>query len=122
MKKSPLKGRRLENVIARLAEKNGWRVEKRKMHGRRIQDLILRKNGLILVVQLKNTSKAGPKDVSQTRKDYVEYLNYLLSEELGVRVIPILVSKDFSERAKRRARSYGVFLYRLEEFEKYLKE
>lgn len=114
------KGKELEDYIEAMAKKYGWRVEKRKKYGNRIVDILLRKKGIALVVQCKNTERASPQDVSQTRRDYDEFVRYLLEEKLGLLVRPILVSKDFSPRSKRRARSYGVMLYTVEELEKFL--
>ena len=120
--KSVVRGKKLEKELEKEAEMYGWKVKKRKKHGRNIQDLILRKGNLVFVVQLKNTDQAGPRDVSQTKKDYEEYINYLVKEELGLKVAPVLVSKSFSEKARKRAKNYGVMLYRLNEFKKLLKK
>lgn len=122
MRKNVSKGKELEEEIAKLARAKGWTVKERKKHGKRIQDLILKKGKVVLVVQLKNTKTAGPKDVSQARRDYFEFIDHLLREELGVRVGVVLISNDFSESAKKRARSYGIMLYKVEEFKKLLDE
>ena len=112
----------LEEKVAEKAKANGWHVELRKKHGRRIQDLILQRGRLVLVVQVKDLSgPAGPKAVTQTKRDFDEYVRHLLEEELGVTVVPILVSNEISERAKRRALSYGIRHYRPNELEKMLK-
>ncbi|MGC8555817.1 MAG: restriction endonuclease [Conexivisphaera sp.] len=116
-RKAVEKGKELEDMIERLAEENGWRVEKRKKYGDRILDLILSKGGTVFIVQSKNTDQAMPSDVSQARKDYEEYVRWLLEEKLGLSVVPVLVSKSFSEGARGRARSYGVMLYTVEELE-----
>ena len=51
----------LEEEIAEKARANGWHVELRKKHGKRIQDLILSRGGLIFVIQVKEQSTpAGP--------------------------------------------------------------
>jgi HJR/Mrr/RecB family endonuclease len=111
----------LEEEIAELAKKHGWSVELRRKHGRRIQDLILERRGLVLVVQAKDlSSPAGPKAVSQARQDYQEYLMNLVKRRLGLLIVPVLVSKSFSQKAKRRASSYHVRCYKLDELEKLL--
>lgn len=111
----------LEEYIAEVARANGWSVELRKRHGSRIQDLILRRGGLILVVQVKNlSSPAGPKAVTQTKRDFDEYVRHLLEEKLGVTIVPVLISKDISEKARKRALSYGIRYYRPSELEKIL--
>lgn len=121
MAKTPTdKGKELEDYIEVIAKKYGWRVEKRKKYGSRIVDILLRKKGIALVVQCKNSEKASPRDVSQTKRDYDEFVRYLLEEKLGLLIRPILVSKDFSKGSKKRARSYGVMLYTVEELEKFL--
>ncbi len=121
MSKSPTgKGKELEDHIEEVARKYGWRVEKRKKYGGRIVDILLRKRGMTFVVQCKNTEMAMPRDVSQTRKDYDEFVRYLLEEELGITIRPILVSKGFSKGTRRRARGYGVMLYTVEELERFL--
>lgn len=109
------RGSELEDLIEAIALECGWRVEKRRRHGKRILDLVLSKGGVVFIVQAKNKDVAQPRDVSQTRKDYEEYINYLIRERLGLRVASILVSRGFSDGAKRRARGYGVRLYRVEE-------
>lgn len=112
----------LEEHVAEIAKANGWSVELRKRHGTRIQDLILRRGGLILVIQVKDlSSPAGPKAVTQTKRDFDEYIRHLLEERLGVTVVPVLISKDISEKAKKRALSYGIRYYRPSELEKILK-
>ncbi|MEM2092333.1 MAG: restriction endonuclease [Candidatus Bathyarchaeia archaeon] len=112
----------LEEYIAEVARANGWNVELRKRHGSRIQDLILERGGLILVVQVKDLSNpAGPRAVTQTKRDFDEYIRHLLGERLGVTVVPVLISKDISEKARRRALSYGIRYYRPNELEKILK-
>ncbi len=111
------KGKELEDLVEEIAEGNGWRVEKRRKFGDRILDLVISKGGTVFVIQCKNTDQAMPSDVSQTRKDYEEYIRWLLEEKLGVTVVPILVSRSFSKGAKERARSYGVLLYTVEEIE-----
>lgn len=112
----------LEEKIAEKAKANGWHVELRKKHGKRIQDLILRRGGLVLVVQVKNLSNpAGPKAVSQTKKDFDEYVKHLLKEKLGIIVVPVLISNDISEKARRRALSYGIRFYKPNELEGMLK-
>ncbi|MBS7639903.1 MAG: restriction endonuclease [Candidatus Bathyarchaeia archaeon] len=112
----------LEEHIAEVARANGWNVELRKRHGSRIQDLILERGGLILVVQVKDLSNpAGPRAVTQTKRDFDEYIRHLLGERLGVTVVPVLISKDISEKARRRALSYGIRYYRPNELEKILK-
>ena len=114
------KGKELEDRIAQVAEENGWRVEKRKKYGDRILDLVISKGGMVFVVQSKNREQAMPSDVSQARKDFEEYLNWLLEEKCGMIVVPILVSRSFSEGARRRASSYRVRLYTVEELEELL--
>lgn len=114
------KGKELEDYVERIARKYGWSVEKRKRYGDRIIDILLRKKGVALIVQCKNTDRASPRDVSQTKRDYDEFVRYLLEEKLGLSIRPVLISKDFSDRSRRRARSYGVMLYTVEELEKLL--
>ncbi len=114
------KGKELEDHIEEVAKKHGWRVEKRKKYGGRIVDILLRKKGIALVVQCKNTEKAMPQDVSQAKRDYDEFVRYLLEEKLGLSIRPILVSKGFSPGSRKRARGYGVMLYTVEELEKLL--
>ncbi|MCD6444381.1 restriction endonuclease [Candidatus Bathyarchaeota archaeon] len=115
-------GEGLEERIARVAEKYGWEVELRKKHGKRIQDLVLTRRGIVLVIQVKDlSSPASPRDVAQTRKDADEYVRYLLEEVLGVMIVPVLVSRGISEKAMRKARSYGVRHYTPEELEELLK-
>ncbi len=114
------KGKELEDYIEVVAKKYGWRVEKRKKYGSRIVDLLLRKKGIALVIQCKNTSRASPQDVSQAKRDYDEFVRYLLEEKLGLSIRPILVSNDFSPGSRRRARNYGVMLYTVEELERFL--
>jgi len=112
----------LEEEIAERAKKLNWNVELRKKHGKRIQDLILERGGLVLVLQVKDlSSPAGPRHVTQTKRDYDEYVRYLLEERLGVIVVPILVSHELSEKAKKRALSYGIRHYRPDEIDKLLK-
>jgi len=112
----------LEEYVAEVAKRYGWHVKLRKRHGNRIQDLILRRGGLILVVQVKDLSNpAGPKAITQTKRDFDEYIRHLLEEKIGVTVVPILVSNDISEKAKRRALSYGIRFYNPSELEKILK-
>ncbi|MER3601762.1 MAG: hypothetical protein C4339_03485 [Nitrososphaerota archaeon] len=112
-------GKELEDRIAALAEQRGWIVEKRKKFGPHVLDLVLRRRGLVLVVQCKNTA-ASPRDVTQTRKDFEAYLNWLLEEKLGILVQPVLVAREFSERTKRRASGYRVLCYMPDELEKLL--
>ena len=114
------KGSELEDSIESTAEAFGWRVEKRRKKSGRIPDLILIKGGIVFVVQAKNTDMATARDVSQARKDYQAYIEWLLSTKLGLMVRPILVSRGFSSRAKARARSYGVLLYTPEELSRLL--
>lgn len=109
------KGKELEDFVERMAMESGWHVEKRKRYGDRILDLVISKGGTIFIVQCKNTSKATPSDVSQTRKDYESFIEWLLEEKLGYRVVPVLVSRSFSEKAKNRARNYGVLFYEMDE-------
>ena len=116
------KGKELEDFIERIAEEHGWRVEKRRKYGDRILDLVISKGGTVFIVQSKNTDQAMPSDVSQTRKDFEEYVRWLLEEKLGLSVVPILVSRSFSDGAKGRARSYGVLLYTVDELENLLAE
>jgi len=112
----------LEEEIAEKARANGWHVELRKKHGKRIQDLILSRGGLIFVIQVKEQSTpAGPRAVTQTKRDFEEYVRHLLEEKLGVTVVPILVSRRFSDKAKKRALSYGIRCYNPQELEKMLK-
>ena len=112
----------LEEEIAEKARANGWHVELRKKHGKRIQDLILSRGGLIFVVQVKeHSTPAGPRAVTQTKRDFEEYVRHLLEEKLGVTVVPILVSRRFSDKAKKRALSYGIRCYNPQELEKMLK-
>ncbi|RLG59979.1 hypothetical protein DRN86_03390 [Candidatus Geothermarchaeota archaeon] len=116
------KGKKLERELEKEAKRFGWKVEKRKKHGRKIQDLVLRKKSLTLVVQVKNVAEASPKDVSQAKKDYDEYINHLLRNELGIKVVPVLVSNRFNDRAKKRARRYNVLLFRINDFKRILRE
>ncbi|MEM1507832.1 MAG: hypothetical protein QXU02_05860 [Candidatus Bathyarchaeia archaeon] len=112
----------LEEYVAEMAKSYGWDVELRRRHGSRIQDLILHRGGLVLVVQVKDlSSPAGPRAISQTKKDFDEYVKHLLEEKLGVMVVPILISNDVSEKAKRRALSYGIRCYKPSDLEKVLK-
>ncbi|MEM1550526.1 MAG: restriction endonuclease [Candidatus Bathyarchaeia archaeon] len=112
----------LEEKVAEIARAYGWNVELRKKHGSRVQDLILKRGGLVFVVQVKDlSSPAGPRAVSQTKKDFDEYIRHLLKEKLGITVIPVLVSNDISDKARRRALSYGVRYYTLGDLEKMLK-
>lgn len=112
----------LEEKIAEMARAHGWSVELRRKHGSRVQDLILKRGGLVLVMQVKDLSNpAGPRAVSQTKKDFDEYVKHLLKEKLGITVIPILVSNNLSERAKRRALSYGIRYYAPDDLENILK-
>lgn len=112
----------LEEKVAEMARTYGWQVELRKKHGSRVQDLILRRGGLVLVVQVKDlSSPAGPRAVTQTKKDFDEYVRHLLKERLGITVIPILISNNISDRARKRALSYGVRYYTLSDLEKMLK-
>jgi RecB family endonuclease NucS len=112
----------LEEHVAEVAKKHGWNVELRKRHGSRIQDLILKRGGLVLVIQVKDLSNpAGPKAITQTKRDFDEYIKHLLEEKMGVTVVPILVSNNISEKAKRRALSYGIRFYSVSEIEKILK-
>lgn len=119
-RKAVEKGKELEDEIERMAEEGGWRVEKRKKYGDRILDLVLSKGGMVFIVQSKNTDRATPSDVSQTKKDFEEYVNWLLEEKLGLSVAPILVSKSFSDGTKGRARGYGVLLYTVDELRELL--
>lgn len=114
------KGSELEDLIAKLAERHGWRVEKRKKFNDRVLDLVVKKGSVIFVVQCKNTIRASPSDVTQTRRDFDAYVSWLLEEKLKVQIVPILVSNDFSKRARERARSYGVFLYTVDELKELL--
>jgi len=112
----------LEEKIAEMAKAYGWHVELRKRHGSRIQDLILRRGGLVLVIQVKDLSNpAGPKAVTQTKRDFDEYVRHLLEERLGVTIVPVLISNDISEKAKRRALSYGIRCYKASDLEKILR-
>lgn len=112
----------LEEKVAEMARANGWQVELRKKHGNRIHDLILKRGGLVLVVQIKDlSSPAGPRAVTQTKKDFDEYVRHLLKEKLGITVIPVLVSNNISDRAKKRALSYGIRYYTPSDLEKVLK-
>jgi len=112
----------LEEEIAGLAEKHGWSVQLRKKHGKRIQDLVLSRGGLVLVLQVKDLSApAGPRAVSQTKQDYDKFVKSLLRERLGITVVPVLVSHEISEKAKKRALSYGIRHYRPDEIEKLLR-
>lgn len=112
----------LEERVAEVAKAYGWHVELRKRHGSRIHDLILRRGGLVLVVQVKDlSSPAGPRAVTQTKKDFDEYIRHLLEEKLGVTVVPVLISKDISEKARKRALSYGIRYYSPEDLEKIFK-
>lgn len=112
----------LEEYIAEVAKSHGWNVELRRKHGSRIQDLILQRGGLILVVQVKDlSSPAGPRAITQTKKDFDEYIKHLLEEKLGVTVVPILISNNISERARKRALSYGIRHYSPKDLEKILK-
>ena len=112
----------LEEKIAEKARANGWYVELRKKHGNRIQDLVLRRGGLVLVIQVKDlSSPAGPRAVTQTKKDFDEYIKHLLEKKLGVTVVPILISNEISEKARRRALSYGIRCYKPNELERMLK-
>jgi len=112
----------LEEKVAEMAKAYGWHVELRKKHGSRVQDLILRRGGLVLVVQVKDlSSPAGPRAVTQTKKDFDEYVRHLLKEKLGITVIPVLISNNISDRARRRALSYGIRYYAPGELEKILK-
>jgi len=111
----------LEEEITALARERGWSVELRRKHGSRIQDLILRRGRLILVLQVKDLSRpAGPRAVTQAKRDCEEYIRYLLEKELGVTIIPVLVAPEISERARRRAASYGVRHYSPSEIDKLL--
>ena len=109
------KGKELEDLVERMAIEGGWRVEKRKRYGDRILDLVVYRGGTIFIIQCKNTDKATPSDVSQTKKDYESFIEWLLEEKLGYRVVPVLVSHSFSEKAKNRARNYGVLFYGMDE-------
>ncbi|MEM1586607.1 MAG: hypothetical protein QXX99_04560 [Candidatus Bathyarchaeia archaeon] len=112
----------LEDKVAEMARTYGWHVELRRKHGNRIQDLILKRGGLVLVVQVKDLSNpAGPKAVTQTKKDFDEYVKHLLNEKLGITVIPVLISNNISERARRRALSYGIRYYAPSDLEKILR-
>ena len=44
----------------------------------------------------------------------------LIKRRLGLIVVPVLVSNGFSQKAKRRASSYGISCYTPEEFERLL--
>ena len=111
----------LEEEIAEKAKELGWSVELRRKHGSRIQDLVLSRGGLVLVLQVKDLSTpAGPRAVSQTKRDYDEFVRSLLRERLGVTVVPILISREISVKAKKRALSYGIRHYRPDEIEKLL--
>ena len=116
-KSSTEKGKELEDMIELLARKYGWRVEKRKKYGDRIVDLLIHRKGIAFVVQCKNTEKATPRDVTQAKRDFDEFVRFLIEEKLGMMIRPILVSNGFSEGAERRARSYGVMLYSVDELE-----
>ena len=112
----------LEEHVAEVAKRYGWNVELRRKHGSRIQDLILRRGGLVLVIQVKDLSNpAGPKAITQTKRDFDEYIRHLLEEKMGITVVPILISNNISEKAKRRALSYGIRFYSPNEIEKVLK-
>ncbi len=111
------KGKELEDLVERVAEEHGWTVEKRRKYGDRILDLVLTKGGTVFIVQSKNTDQAMPSDVSQARKDFEEYVRWLLEEKFGITVVPVLISRSFSEGARKRARSYGVLLYTVDELE-----
>lgn len=112
----------LEEEIAEKAEKYGWKVELRRKHGSRIQDLILKRGRLVLVLQVKDLSgPADPRAVTQTRRDYEEYIRYLLEEKLGVIVVPVLVARELSRNARKRAASYGISHYRPDEIDNLLR-
>jgi RecB family endonuclease NucS len=112
----------LEEHVAEVAKRYGWNVELRRKHGSRIQDLILRRGGLVLVIQVKDLSNpAGPKAITQTKRDFDEYIRHLLEEKMGITVVPILISNNISEKAKRRALSYGIRFYSPNEIEKVLR-
>ncbi|MEM1515245.1 MAG: restriction endonuclease [Candidatus Bathyarchaeia archaeon] len=112
----------LEEKVAEMARAYGWHVELRKKHGRHVQDLILKRGGLVLVIQVKDlSSPAGPRTVTQTKKDFDEYVKHLLREKLGITVIPVLISNEISDKAKRRALSYGIRYYSLSDLENMLK-
>lgn len=115
------KGIELEERIARMAEDRGWTVLKRKRFGHRVLDLVLQRGGVILVVQAKNKVVTSPSDVSQTRRDYVEYIDWLIEERLGLQIRPVLVSDGFSKATKRRARSYRIMCYKVEELGRLLR-
>jgi len=112
-------GKELEEWVAALAERKGWIVEKRRKFGSHVLDLVLRRRGLVLILQCKNTA-ATPRDVTQTRKDFEAYIRWLLEEELGLLVQPVLVAKEFSQKTRKRASSYRVLCYMPEELEKLL--
>lgn len=108
----------LEEEIAEIARRHGWNVELRRRHGRRIQDLVLSRGGLVLIMQVKDlSSPAGPRAVTQAKCDYDEYVKSLLREKLGVVVVPVLVSREVSAKARKRALSYGVICYSPNEVE-----
>lgn len=108
------RGTSLEDALAELAERNGWIVEKRKRRGARIPDLVLRRGGVVLVVQVKD-KEATPRDASQTRRDLLSYLEWLLEKELGIQVRGVLVARDFTKGTRARASRYGVMCYRVDE-------
>lgn len=114
------KGLELEDLIARIAGENGWRVEKRRRFDDRVLDLVIEKGGVVFIIQCKNTSRALPSDVTQTRRDFDAYVNWLLGEKLKIQVASILVSNSFSKGARGRARSYGVMLYTIDELKRLL--
>ena len=64
-------------------------------------------------MQVKDLS--GPRAVTQTRRDYEEYIRYLLEEKLGVILIPVLVARELSKNARKRAKSCGISRYRPDE-------
>jgi hypothetical protein len=120
MRSSTEKGKELEDLIESFAKRHGWSVEKRKRYRGKIVDLLIRKKGITFVVQCKNTEMAMPSHVTQAKKDYEEYVRFLLEEKLGLSIRPVLVSNGFSKGAKKRAKSYDVMLYNVEDFKRLL--
>ena len=73
-------------------------------------------------MQVKDLSgPADPRAVTQTRRDHEEYIRYLLEEKLGVIVVPVLVARELSRNARKRAASYGISHYRPDEIDNLLK-
>ena len=109
------KGKRLEAQIERLAKKYGFIVEKRKKYGDAVIDLVLKKKGVVYIIECKNYGgrKVGMDAVKQAEKAKKEYIRELLGD-----VVPVVVGNDFNEDAKKRASRTGVRLYKVEEIEK----